>query len=64
MKLSLVAGAATVAVAASSQCIGPNNDTVADCVPGHEWCGQPYANAPQYHLMDQHGCGENDPNGR
>jgi len=28
-----------------------------------QWCGAPYKNAPVVHLMDQHGCGENDPNG-
>lgn len=33
------------------------------CEPGREFCGEPFANAPVYHLMDQHGCGENDPNG-
>ena len=33
------------------------------CVPGNEYCAEPFENAPQYHLMDQHGCGENDPNG-
>jgi sucrose-6-phosphate hydrolase SacC (GH32 family) len=40
-----------------SQCLnGP-------CMPGNEYCGKPFTNAPAYHLMDQHGCGENDPNG-
>lgn len=33
------------------------------CMPGNEYCAAPFDNAPQYHLMDQHGCGENDPNG-
>jgi len=33
------------------------------CRPGNEFCADPFKNAPQYHLMDQHGCGENDPNG-
>ena len=34
------------------------------CGPGNEVCGKPFGkDAPQYHLMDQHGCGENDPNG-
>ena len=33
--------------------------------PGHEFCGAPFDKhaSPNYHLMDQHGCGENDPNG-
>lgn len=33
------------------------------CMPGREFCGKPFLNAPAFHLMDQHGCGENDPNG-
>jgi sucrose-6-phosphate hydrolase SacC (GH32 family) len=33
------------------------------CYPGNEFCGKPFENAPKFHLMDQHGCGENDPNG-
>ena len=33
------------------------------CGPGNEFCGKPFEDAPTYHLMDQHGCGENDPNG-
>ena len=34
------------------------------CGPGNEVCGQPFGkDAPQYHLMDQNGCAENDPNG-
>ena len=32
-------------------------------MPGNEFCGAPFKNAPSFHLMDQHGCGENDPNG-
>ena len=35
------------------------------CGPGREFCGEPFApeTSPAFHLMDQHGCGENDPNG-
>ena len=33
------------------------------CAPGNDFCGQPFKQAPTFHLMDQHGCGENDPNG-
>lgn len=41
----------------NSQCLnGP-------CFPGNEFCAQPFINAPKFHLMDQHGCAENDPNG-
>eukprot|EP00316_Scyphosphaera_apsteinii_P000801 CAMPEP_0119304042 /NCGR_PEP_ID=MMETSP1333-20130426/5366_1 /TAXON_ID=418940 /ORGANISM="Scyphosphaera apsteinii, Strain RCC1455" /LENGTH=526 /DNA_ID=CAMNT_0007306853 /DNA_START=97 /DNA_END=1677 /DNA_ORIENTATION=+ len=33
------------------------------CYPGNEFCNKPFTDAPKFHLMDQHGCGENDPNG-
>ena len=34
---------------ANSNCLnGP-------CYPGNEYCGQPFENAPKFHLMDQHG---------
>jgi len=33
------------------------------CGPGNDFCGAPFQNAPRFHLMDQHGCAENDPNG-
>ena len=45
---------------------GPTTTTCLNgpCGPGNEVCGKPFGkDAPQYHLMDQHGCGENDPNG-
>jgi len=32
-------------------------------MPGNDYCGAPFKDAPMFHLMDQHGCGENDPNG-
>ena len=41
----------------ASMCLG------GPCYPGTEFCGKPFTNAPTFHLMDQHGCGENDPNG-
>ena len=25
------------------------------CAPGNDYCGQPFKNAPMFHLMDQHG---------
>lgn len=37
--------------------------TPAQCGPGSEYCGPPFSIAPRYHLMDQRGCAENDPNG-
>ena len=43
---------------------GPADCLNGPCTPANQRCGQPYGpSAPQYHLMDQHGCGENDPNG-
>ena len=32
------------------------------CSPSRQFCGQPFPkdSSPAYHLMDQHGCGEND----
>ena len=45
---------------------GPTTTTCLNgpCGPGNEVCGKPFGkDAPQYHLMDQHGCGENDPSG-
>ena len=32
------------------------------CYPGNEYCGEPFESAPKFHLMNQHGCEENDPN--
>jgi len=44
-----------------SQCLG------GPCMPDNggpkEQCGEPFTDAPMFHLMDQRGCGENDPNG-
>ena len=28
------------------------------CGPGNDFCGEAFTDAPAYHLMDQHGCGE------
>eukprot|EP00912_Choanoflagellata_sp_UC4_P001140 UC4_evm1s708 len=47
--------------ARTSNCIGPKGP--GPCLPGNDYCGEPFQNAPKFHLMDQHGCGENDPNG-
>ena len=45
------------AISVTSSCLhGP-------CAPGNDYCSTPFQRAPLYHLMDQHGCGENDPNG-
>jgi sucrose-6-phosphate hydrolase SacC (GH32 family) len=47
-----------------SQSSEPNSKCLdGPCAPGNDFCGQPFQNAPTFHLMDQHGCGENDPNG-
>ena len=37
--------------------------TQGPCYPGNEQCAAPQAGAPQFHLVDEHGCGLNDPNG-
>ncbi|CAJ1356095.1 unnamed protein product, partial [Effrenium voratum] len=48
-------------LAVSHACVkGPGQ---VPCWPGQEACGAPFESAPTYHLMDQQGCGENDPNG-
>lgn len=57
---SLLGGEGTHELAA--QCTGPKGGS-GPCFPGNEFCGDPFQNAPMYHLMDQHGCAENDPNG-
>lgn len=46
----------------SSTCTAPTGES-GPCAPGNEYCGTPFLNAPAYHLMNQHGCEENDPNG-
>ena len=47
-----------------TQCfLADGTTSCGDCAPGCEYCGVPYGDAPQFHLMDQQGCAENDPNG-
>jgi len=62
--LQKLAASATLIIAAvtASTCIDDAGIS-GPCIPGREYCGQPFTTAPQFHLMDQHGCGENDPNG-
>jgi len=45
------------------QCYDVPGGELADCGPSHQFCDVPFENAPAYHLMDQQGCAENDPNG-
>ena len=59
MKLLL---GAFVATTAASSCMNASG-AYSPCVPGNDHCAAPFADAPAFHLMDQHGCGENDPNG-
>lgn len=59
LKISLLI---TTAIASQTTCIDEVGNS-GPCAPGTEYCGAPFINAPFYHLMDQHGCGENDPNG-
>lgn len=56
--LSAVVAAGVVVAARGdpTQCLnGP-------CGPGNDQCGEPFAAAPQFHIMDK-SCAENDPNG-
>ena len=56
--------AALAAIAAASTCTDNAGKNPGPCMPGHEQCGTPFSKdtSPAFHLMDQHGCGENDPN--
>lgn len=47
----------------TTTCFDKPGGTSGDCAPGFEFCGEPFEDAPTFHIMDQHGCGENDPNG-
>lgn len=42
------------AIAASASTCEDAAGNKGDCKPGLEFCGTPFANAPSYHLMDQH----------
>eukprot|EP00935_MAST-01C_sp_MAST-1C-sp1_P001660 g1660.t1 len=62
-----IAAAATLVVAPATACLNasaPNGPAV-PCSPDNQRCGQKFdpGSSPQYHLQDQHGCNENDPNG-
>ena len=66
--LLLCSHAALVAAVADEDILYPRTLTddppyPKDAYPGNETCGPSFKNAPIYHLMDQHGCAENDPNG-
>ena len=56
MKVFVLSMMMIVTINASTCLNGP-------CAPGNDFCGVPFENAPTFHLMSQHGCGENDPNG-
>ena len=47
-----------------SKCTDSSGHNPGPCKPGREQCGPPFSKTlnPSYHLMDQQGCGENDPN--
>jgi sucrose-6-phosphate hydrolase SacC (GH32 family) len=66
MSLKTIATLALLAspTAATNQCFD-SNGVAGPCEPGREFCGVPFnpKTSPSYHLMDKHGCGENDPNG-
>ncbi|KAJ8612523.1 hypothetical protein CTAYLR_003732 [Chrysophaeum taylorii] len=43
---------------------GASGGSECTCGPGCEFCGSLFDDdGPRFHLMDQHGCAENDPNG-
>lgn len=54
--------AALAHLASNGRCQNASGN-VGPCMPGREYCNKPFAHAPRFHLMDQHGCAENDPNG-
>lgn len=58
MQRTLLCLAAGLALGNASTCLQGK-----PCQPGWDYCGDPFPDAPVFHLMDQHGCGENDPNG-
>eukprot|EP00933_Yihiella_yeosuensis_P065924 TRINITY_DN6994_c1_g1_i1.p1 TRINITY_DN6994_c1_g1~~TRINITY_DN6994_c1_g1_i1.p1 ORF type:complete len:579 (-),score=93.45 TRINITY_DN6994_c1_g1_i1:263-1999(-) len=48
---------------AASNCYNAQGN-LGPCKPGREFClKKGFKASPAFHLMDQHGCGENDPNG-
>ncbi|CAE8614642.1 unnamed protein product [Polarella glacialis] len=55
--LFATSSAAVVRGPSNAQCMG------SPCSPSNQACGKAFENAPAFHLMDQRGCGENDPNG-
>jgi len=65
MKILAATVASLLAVPTHSSLCMDSQGISGPCVPGREFCGVPYdpATSPAFHLMDQHGCGENDPNG-
>jgi hypothetical protein len=60
----VVAALGSAILASASDCIDESGES-GPCMPGREFCGKPFPKdtSPAFHLMDQHGCGENDPNG-
>ncbi|KAH8046638.1 beta-fructofuranosidase [Aureococcus anophagefferens] len=61
--LVLASAAASEELLWTTTCFDKPGGTSGDCAPGFEFCGEPFEDAPTFHIMDQHGCGENDPNG-
>ena len=48
-----------------TSCVDASKTSCGTCGQDCEYCGSPFSTstAPTYHLMDQFGCAENDPNG-
>ena len=55
-----IVGSAT----ATTTCTDASGNNPGPCRPGREQCGPSFSKTlnPSYHLIDQQGCGENDPN--
>jgi sucrose-6-phosphate hydrolase SacC (GH32 family) len=62
---ALIATLAIVGSAsATTTCTAASGNNPGPCRPGREQCGPSFSKTlnPSYHLIDQQGCGENDPN--
>ena len=62
---ALIATLAIVGSAsATTTCTDASGNNPGPCRPGREQCGPSFSKTlnPSYHLIDQQGCGENDPN--
>jgi sucrose-6-phosphate hydrolase SacC (GH32 family) len=67
-EMLLRSAAVTLAIvgsaSATTTCTDASGHNPGPCMPGREQCGPSFSKTlnPSYHLVDQQGCGENDPN--